>query len=266
MDISYLSFDTGISDDRIYAHRGDIFVCDGLFKPIDEVDKDDHIIAKPTRPVLIISNDENNINVVKVLPFSSRSGSEDANAISSGRVICVPSINNNPNSSFIDVSQVFTINTHQLKIKLGHASQEIVDAAVALHTLQNICNDKSVDMLVRVFKDRYPKARVFSNGLCENNSNNNFTVTNMYHPDSLVFADVQQVSQSELMTEVKSPLKQPNTREEAYQLYQEWLTMGTDLFRKKYGITKQQYFALRDKCVSKMLGKIPNFKKHDWSC
>lgn len=266
MDISYLSFDTGISDDRIYAHRGDIFVVDGLFKPIEEIGKDDHIIGKPTRPVLIISSDENNRDIVKVLPFSTKAGSENSNSCSSGRVIKVPGIANNPNNSYIDVSQVFTINTYQLRTKLGHASQEIVDAAVALHTLQNVCDDKSINMLVRVFQDRFPKADIFSANKVYNNNNTNFSNANMYHPDTVVFTDVQRVSQSELISEIKSTLVQPVTRDDAYKLYQEWLSMGTDLFRNKYGITKQQYFALRDKCVNKMLGRIPNFKKHDWSC
>lgn len=265
MDISYLSFDSGISDDRVFAHRGDIFVCDGVFKPIEEIGKDDHIIGKPSRPVLIISNDENNRDIVKVLPFSTKAGSENQNSCSSGRVIKVPGIASNPNNSYIDVSQIFTINTYQLRIKLGHASQEIVDAAVALHTLQNVCDDKSINMLVRVFQDRFPKADIFARQQQVYN-NTNFPTANMYHPDTVVFTDVQQVSQSELISEVKCTLKQPTTREEAYQYYQEWLSMGTDLFRNKYGITKQQYFALRDKCVNKMLGKIPNFKKHDWSC
>ena len=157
MDNSYLSFDTGIDDDRVYAHRGDIFICDDLFKSIDEIDKDDHILGKPSRPVIIISNDNYNRNIVKVLPFSTKAGSDDANAISSGRVIRVPGINNNPNPSYIDVSQVFTINTYQLKIKLGHASQEIVDAAVAMHTLQNVADSTSINTLVKIFKDRYCK-------------------------------------------------------------------------------------------------------------
>ena len=99
MDNSYLSFDTGIDDDRVYAHRGDIFICDDLFKTIDEIDKDDHILGKPTRPVIIISNDCYNRNIVKVLPFSTKAGSDDSNAISSGRVIRGPGINNNPNPS-----------------------------------------------------------------------------------------------------------------------------------------------------------------------
>jgi len=39
--------------------------------------------------------------------------------------------------------------------KLGRASQEIVDAAVALHTLQNIANASSVNTIVKIFKDLY---------------------------------------------------------------------------------------------------------------
>lgn len=265
MDNSYLSFDTGIDDDRIYAHRGDIFICDNLFKPMDKLDKDDHILGKPTRPVIIISNDKFNRNVVKVLPFSTSPGSDDANAITSGRVIRVPGINNNPNPSYIDVSQVFTINTYQLKIKLGHASQEIVDAAVAMHTLQNIADHTSIDTLVKVFKDRYPDAQVFNQNIQFQNNSHNVIINNMFSPFEDMFSNVQQVSYQELIVQEKPVLKYPDNKDEAYTYYQEWLNMGTDLFRNKYGISRQQYISLRDKCVAKMLGKVPNFKKHDWS-
>lgn len=268
MNNAYLSFNTGITDDRIFAHRGDIFICDGLFKELDQIDEDDHILAKPTRPVIIISSDDYNRNVVKVLAFSTRSGSDDSNAISSGRVIRVPGINNSQNPSYIDVSQVFTINTYQLKVKLGHASQEIVDAAVALHTLQNIANETSVDTMVKVFRDVYPKSQIFKNFVQEPKQdyvNKQYTVNNMYAPDMEMFCDVKQVSLEELQSEIYHQLKFPETKEDAYKLYQEWLTMGTDLFRRKYGITRQQYITLRDRCVQQMLGKVANFKKHDWS-
>lgn len=270
MDNSYLVFNSGISDDRVYAHRGDIFICEDLFKNIEEIDKDDHILAKPTRPVIIISSDNYNRSIVKVLPFSTKSGSEDANAISSGRVIRVPGINNNPNPSYIDVSQIFTINTYQLKIKLGHASQEIVDAAVAMHTLQNVANETSINTLIKICKDRYPNAQIFNQFMTQKNNNNNVVqppviINNMYNPFEELFSTVEKVSYEELITQQKNTLKYPETKEDAYKLYQEWMSMGTDLFRNKYGITRQQYITLRDKCVCKMLGKIPNFKKHDWS-
>ena len=267
---NYLSFETGIdNEDRVYAHRGDIFICEGLFKPLDDIEKNDHIIGKPDRPVLIISSDENNINIVKVLPFSTKSGSFDSNSITSGRVIKVPGIGNNPNSNFIDVSQIFTINTYQLKVKLGHASQEIVDAAVALHTLQNIANASSVNTIVKIFKDKYPKAQVFNHPVTI--SNNGYVdgqkmfMTNMYDPSVDLFTEVKQVSIEELNAQIKNTLKQPETKEDAYELYTEWLSLGTDLFRNKYGLSRQQYITLRDKCVYKMLGKVANFKKHDWS-
>ena len=258
----YLSFDTGITDDRIYAHRGDIFICNGLFKEIETLDKDDHILGKPSRPVLIISEDEYNRDIVKVLAFSSKEGSGHSDSINAYRSIKVPGVNNNPNPSFIDVSQVFTINTHQLKIKLGHASQEIVDAAVALHTLQNM-NQNSVGTMMKVMKDRFPNAQAFrqANTIITKTS----TVNCISSPFTDVFTNVQRVSEEELLCEVKSTLKEPNNKDDAYLLYQEWLTLGTDVFRNKYGLTKQQYYSLRDKCVSKMLGKVSNFKKYDWS-
>lgn len=259
---TYLSFDTGITDDRIYAHRGDIFICSGLFKEIDTLDKDDHILGKPSRPVLIISEDEYNRDIVKVLAFSSKEGSGYSDSINAYRSIRVPGVNNNPNPSFIDVSQVFTINTHQLKIKLGHASQEIVDAAVALHTLQNM-NQNSVGTMMKVMKDRFPNAQAFrqANAVTTKTS----TVNCISSPFTDVFTNVQRVSKEELLCEIKSTLKEPSTKDDAYILYQEWLNLGTDVFRNKYGLTKQQYYSLRDKCVNKMLGKVSNFKKYDWS-
>lgn len=259
---TYLSFDTGITDDRIYAHRGDIFICSGLFKEIETLDKDDHILGKPSRPVLIISEDEYNRDIVKILAFSSKEGSGYSDSINAYRSIRVPGFNNNPNPSFIDVSQVFTINAHQLKIKLGHASQEIVDAAVALHTLQNM-NQNSVGTMLKVMKDRFPNAQAFkqSNTIVTKTS----TVNCISSPLTDVFTNVQRVSEEELLCEIKSTLKEPNTKDDAYTLYQEWLNLGTDVFRNKYGLTKQQYYSLRDKCVNKMLGKVSNFKKYDWS-
>lgn len=259
---TYLSFDTGITDDRIYAHRGDIFICSGLFKEIDTLDKDDHILGKPSRPVIIISEDEYNRDIVKVLAFSSKEGSGYSDSINAYRSIRVPGVNNNPNPSFIDVSQVFTINTHQLKIKLGHASQEIVDAAVALHTLQNM-NQNSVGTMMKVMKDRFPNAQAFRQANTVINKTS--TVNCISSPFTDVFTNVQRVSKEELLCEVKSTLKEPNTKDDAYILYQEWLNLGTDVFRNKYGLTKQQYYSLRDKCVNKMLGKVSNFKKYDWS-
>jgi mRNA-degrading endonuclease toxin of MazEF toxin-antitoxin module len=259
---TYLSFDTGITDDRIYAHRGDIFICSGLFKEIETLDKDDHILGKPGRPVLIISEDEYNRDIVKVLAFSSKEGSGYSDSINAYRSIRVPGVNNNPNPSFIDVSQVFTINTHQLKIKLGHASQEIVDAAVALHTLQNM-NQNSVGTMLKVMKDRFPNAQAFrqTNTVATKTS----TVNCISSPLTDVFTNVQRVSEEELLCEIKSTLKEPNNKDDAYALYQEWLNLGTDVFRDKYGLTKQQYYSLRDRCVNKMLGKVSNFKKYDWS-
>lgn len=260
-----ISFDFGIDNDRIYAHRGDIFICEGLFKSIDEINKNDHIIGKPDRPVLIVSNDVYNTNIVKVLPFSSKSGSDTSDSITSYRIVKVPGIRNNSNPSYIDVSQIFTINTYQLKFKLGHACQEIVDTAVALHTLQNIENSNSINTIVKIFKDKYPKAQVFQsidNGYVNNKS---IIMNNMYDPSVDLFSEVQQVSYEQLISENKNTLKDPETKDDAYQLYQEWLNLGTDLFRNKYHITRQQYIVLRDKCVCKMLGKVPNFKKYDWS-
>lgn len=265
MDFSYLSFDTGIDDNRVYIHRGDIFISEGVFKELDEIDKDDHLLGKPSRPVMVISDDPYNRNVVKVLPFSTRSGSDDNNAVSSGRVIRVPGINNSPNPSYIDVSQVFTLNPYQLKIKLGHASQEIVDAAVALHTLQNIHDNQSVDTLFKVFKEKYPTAYSF---IHTSNTNKKVVLentNNMYSPFEEMYADVRRVSLDELLEKKECTVIQPENKDDALVLYKEWLSMGTDLFRQKYNMSRQEYIALRDKCVQKMLGKVERFTKYSWS-
>lgn len=268
---NYLLFESGIDYNRVFAHRGDIFICEGLFKPMSDIEENDHIIAKPNRPVLIISDDIHNADIVKVLPFSTKAGSLDQESITSGRVIKVPGIKSDTNSNYIDVSQIFTINVYQLKYKLGHASQEIVDAAVALHTLQNVANATSINTIVKIFKEKFPNASIFNqlNTITANSYANGQTifVNNMYDPSVDLFSEVKQVTYEELMAEnaTKPVLMNPETKEQAYEIYQEWLSMGTDLFRSKYNLTKQQYVTLRDRCVCKMLGKIANFKKHDWS-
>lgn len=265
MDMSYVSFDTGINQDKIFAHRGDIFICEGVFKEIEEKDKDDHILCKPSRPVLIISEDMYNKDIIKALAFSSKSGSDFQNSINSYRSIKVPGINGSSNPSYIDVSQVFTINTNQLRVKIGHASQEIVDAAVSLMTIQHV-NQNSIGTLLKVMRDRFPDANAFKQNILGSVSNNQYnTISILKSPFEQDFVDVKQVTETELLCEIKNMLKQPVNKEDAYILYQEWLNVGTDIFRNRYGLSKQKYIALRDKCVSLMLGKISNFKKYDWS-
>ena len=78
---NYLLFESGIDYNRVFAHRGDIFICEGLFKPMSDIEENDHIIAKPNRPVLIISDDIHNADIVKVLPFSTKAGSLDQESI-----------------------------------------------------------------------------------------------------------------------------------------------------------------------------------------
>ena len=267
MDMSYLSFDTGIDNDRVFAHRGDIFISEGVFKEIDEKDKDDHILAKPTRPVLIISEDVYNKDLVKALAFSTKAGSEFQNAINSYRSIKVPGINGSPNPSYIDVSQVFTINTCQLRKKIGHASQEIVDAAVSLMTIQHI-NNNSIGTMLKVMRDRFPNATAFKQsdmGIIPMIQKGKSSSSIYRSPYEQEFMDVRRVTEEELLNEIKHTLKEPTNKEEAYKLYQEWLMEGTDVFRNRYGLPKQKYIALRDKCVNMMLGKVNNFKKLDWS-
>ncbi|MBP5565274.1 MAG: hypothetical protein J6X45_06100, partial [Lachnospiraceae bacterium] len=85
------------------------------------------------------------------------------------------------------------------------------------------------------------------------------------NPFEMDFVDVKRVSEEELLNELKHTLKEPTNKDDAYELYQEWLNDGTDIFRYNYGLSKQKYIALRDKCVALMLGKVNNFKKYDWS-
>ena len=205
---------------------------------------------------------------MKALAFSSKAGSDYQNSINSYRSIKVPGINGSPNPSYIDVSQVFTINTNQLRIKIGHASQEIVDAAVSLMTLQHI-NHNSIGTMIKVLRDRFPNATVFKQndiGMIPTTSTKNSNFNTIFrNPFEQEFTDVRQVTEQELLNEIKHTLKEPTNKEEAYAIYQEWLIEGTDVFRSRYGLTKQKYITLRDKCVNMMLGKINNFKKLDWS-
>ena len=256
-----IRFDSGITNNRIYAHRGDIFICTGLFKSIDEVDKDDHIICKPERPVLIISNDETNKNVVKVLPLSTKPGSANINAVSSGRMIQIPGIGSSSSPSYIDVTQIFTVNTYQLKIKLAEADSRIVDAAVALLALQYIQDDNGVDTVVKMLKDYKPQAPVFNSSIFESNRTSTCIT---YNPYDDLFIPVKRVTEEELNSQTFDNIAYID-KDVAMVLYKEWLVVGTDVFRHKYGLTKQQYICTRDKCVKAMLGLVPNFKKYDWS-
>lgn len=39
---NYLLFESGIDYNRVFAHRGDIFICEGLFKPMSDIEENDH--------------------------------------------------------------------------------------------------------------------------------------------------------------------------------------------------------------------------------
>lgn len=268
IDHNYLSFDSGIAHNKVFAHRGDIFITEGVFKELDKIDRDDHIVAKPTRPVLVISEDEYNQDVVKVLTFSSKRGSNEQAAINSYRSIKVPSVLGDGSSSFIDVSQVFTINVYQLKVKIGEASKAIVDAAVALHTIQNV-NEDSMNTMMKVLKDRFPNAQPFQKTVSVSETvketSVKFTVNNIFSPSGTLFSDVVRVPLEELTNAKKEEIKEPIDRDEALRLYNDYLKLGIDQFRQKYGLTNQQYYALRDRCVAQLLGKVTNFRKFDWA-
>lgn len=249
-------FTEGVTQDRVYAHRGDVFLCEGLFKSERKVDKDDHILCKPNRPVVIVSDDNYNKTIVKVLPLSTSSGSKDPDACTSGRCIQIPSISNDRGVTYIDVSQEFTINVHQLKYKLASLSQEIVDTAVAYNLLQKIPNATCVDTIVNVLQNRYPKSTCFEN------INVAGVIDNKMAPFVDVYAPVKEVKN--VTTNRKSVYPPHSTYEEADAVYQEWLSLGTDMFCYRYQLTRERYTYLRKKCISLLQGVKNGFTKFDW--
>lgn len=266
-------FNDGVNIDPIFAHRGDIFTVDGLFKNLDDIEKDDHIIAKESRPVLIISDDEFNSKIIKVLPLSSKGGSDDRYALSSHRNIKIPNIQNRSNQeTYIDTSQIFTINTYQLRYKLATVSQEIVDAAVSIAFMQNM-NKSSANTVVKFLQEQYPYAKAFRERCgsnIDNDEQDNFILDNALDPSVQIFSNTENVSLDDLNAlkkekkEEKNKLLKITTIEQAKTLHEQWKTLGTDMFRNKYGLSKQEYFCIRDICIKLMLGKVPNFKKFDW--
>ncbi len=270
MDISQqcVVFDSGITYDRVFAHRGDIFIGEGIFKSIKDKDREDHVICKENRPILIISDDQYNIHIVKALALSSKPGSDDPATISSSRNIKIPNIQHNSNmSSYIDTSQIFTVNTYQLKVKIASVSQEIVDTAVAMSLFQNMNRD-SVPTIVRFIQEQYPYSNVFTQ---QRKIDQYSHEDNTRNPNEQIFSSVQRVPLNELERELESSKTEIDLRiikindvEEADKWYKEWQSLGTDLFRSKYHLSKQQYFTFRDRCINKMLGRVQGFKKYDW--
>ena len=88
MDI--IKFTDGVSYDTVFAKRGDVFMTYDVFKSPNQSPKEDKILTKENRPVLIISNNKDNSELVRVLAFSSHKGNSSANSITNKRLIELP--------------------------------------------------------------------------------------------------------------------------------------------------------------------------------
>lgn len=252
-----VKFTNGVKFDTIFAMRGDIFTTFGLFKNPDSISKEDKILTKANRPVLIISDNKDNENIVRVLPLSSHQGV--ANTISGGRLVEVPTLmrNNNVGTSYIDVKQVFTINTYQLVRKICSVSQEIVDTAVALNTLSNISNREGAMVLCDYIKKRFPELDYFKS--ISINSENI-----IQDPSEDRFCVVEQIKGVSSSTKEKHEYPPSTTLEQCEALYKDWLRLATDGFRYKYKLNKTQYQYLKNKCVKILKAKKNGFTKYDW--
>lgn len=252
--MNLIKFSDGIIDDGVFAHRGDVFVTSGLFKsPYDNKNKDDKILTKENRPVLIISNDETNKNIVQVLPFSSHIGNYEKDSITNGRLIEIPRLydkKSDADKSYIDISQIFTINVYQLVRKLCRLKQEIVDTAVALNTLHNIQNKKGADLVCSYLNQKFsnPQKSVHAS-------------TIMTDPSEEQFVMVEQITTPE---KIKHSYPASTTVEECEKLYNDWIALSTDGFRYKYKLNKTQYDYLRNKCIKILIKNKRGFTRFDW--
>lgn len=260
MIVETIKFNDGVKFDKIFAKRGDVFTTFGLFKDPESTIKDDKILTKVKRPVLIISNDEDNEDTVRVLALSSHRGI--VGTVSDGRVIQIPAMKRDGKilSSYIDVKQEFTINTYQLVRKVCSVSQEIVDTAVALNTLSNIPNKQGAEILCKYLKDKYKDLSY--NNLITNNIISNEIITD---PSEDKFSVVEQVKDTPVENTPKKHVYPPSeTLTQCEGLYKDWLKLSTDGFKYKYKLNKTQYQYLKNKCV-KTLCKLKNgFTKYDW--
>lgn len=256
-----IKFSSGVTHNKIFAHRGDVFQTFGLFKNPDSIIKDDKILTKANRPVLIISNDDKNSNIVRVLPFSTHSGSQDPDSITAGRLIEIPPLTENSYSkSYIDIEQVFTINTYQLARKMCTVSQEIVDTAVALNALSNIPNLESAKGVIKYFTDKYSELNIKPNDDSQiNNECLNIDPTS----DTFVLVE-QDKSVNKNQPQEKHEYPPSSTYEQCELLYLDWVKLSTDGFRYKYKLSKQQYSYLKNKCIKVLINKKNGFTRYDW--
>lgn len=264
MNNNCIVFNDGVKNDRVFAHRGDVFICEGLFKNPKEIDPTDHVLGKENRPVLVISDDIYNSYIVKVLPLSTKAGNPNSD-VSCDRCIKFPPFQDNPNTpNYIDISQIFTINQYQLKIKIATVSQEIVDTAVALSLFHNM-NSKSVNTIVKFIQEKYPYASIFKSTISD-------SVDNTRNPNQQLYSKCQRVSLEELDNDrlerenkFKKLFDSVQSLNDAKKYFEEWKLLGTDTFMYTYGLTHQQYHTFRNICITKMLGKVNNFNRFDWN-
>jgi hypothetical protein len=146
-----------VTYDEESVKRGDVFTTIDVFKNIrDAKEEGDKLIAKENRPVLVIST--NNSMIVRCLALSTKSG-VPGNTPSSHRDICIPSVSKKYKESentYIDTSQIFTINVWQLKYKLASVRSDIVDKAVALNLIQDMDGGTSVKEIIQTLRKTYP--------------------------------------------------------------------------------------------------------------
>lgn len=256
MDI--VKFTDGVSYDTLFAKRGDVFMTHDLFKSPNSISKEDKILTKENRPVLIISNNKDNSELVRVLAFSSHKGNSSANAITNKRLIELPRLysnSNDPNSkSYIDISQVFTINTYQLGRKIAHLSDEITDTAVALFTIHNIQTEEGAKTLLKYLSNQYPNINISS-------TNNRISSD----PSENYFALVEETKEAPIIDNNRKHIYPPSsTLEECEKLYHDWVELGTDGFRYKYKLNKTQYNYLRNKCIKILKDRKAGFTRFDW--
>jgi mRNA-degrading endonuclease toxin of MazEF toxin-antitoxin module len=232
--------------------RGEIYITDGVFKPMDEKEDGDYTIGKVNRPVLVISNDEHNEHVVRVLVLSTSSGKipeEGRIPISAYREIEIPSVcSSRHDRTYIDTYQTLTVNSSKLRKCIASVSKEVVDTAVCLSTLKAL--DKTgVKTLIKVLMKEQATA-----DLSEDTEFKDLVSTTV--GTNLVEKIVKSIN-SESVCNVTS-------LQEAQDYYKEWLNGTTDTFRRKYKLTKDQYQTIKTKCINFLTASAEGFNPNNW--
>ena len=267
-----MKFTEGLTFDRTFAHRGDVFTTEGVFKDYKDVKEDDHILCKENRPVLVVSDDRYNMQIVRVLPLSSKLGNSSIHSITSSRLIQIPAVyEGQTEPSYIDVSQEFTINVWQLKFKLCHLDQKIVDTAVAFNLFQKM-NANSVGRIMNLMSLQFPEVTEYTrvHSIPAPNTEQFQTVKRGENVSTTTKTEEvnseEKTKSIESTTTTRKRFEYPpvNSVDDAYALFVEWNEGTTDSFCYKYGMNKSQYQYLKQKCVKILLKEKPGFTKFDW--